>query len=82
MDETETMRRQMVDQINRNPKTREELERDFGKVWAIQELTQDFEVKGFLAPFAIVKRKQDGKMGSLLFQHHPRFYFSWEEYRP
>jgi hypothetical protein len=34
-----------------------------------------------LAPYVIVRRKVDGAVGSLEFQHQPRFYFNWQEDR-
>jgi hypothetical protein len=38
-----------------------------------------FEVKGFMAPYVIVRRKSDDAVGSLEFQHEPRYYFSFQE---
>jgi hypothetical protein len=29
----------------------------------------------------VARRKSDGMRGSLEFQHHPRFYFNWEDDR-
>jgi hypothetical protein len=40
-------------------------------------LQEEFEVLGFVAPFVVVRRKSDGQKGSLMFQHRPRFYFSF-----
>ena len=37
------------------------------------------QVLGFLAPFVVVRRKSDGRKGSLTFSHSPRFYFSFRE---
>jgi hypothetical protein len=54
---------------------REALEAEVGQVWNTEELTTEFEVTGFSAPYVIVKRKADGVTGSLEFTHHPRFYF-------
>lgn len=51
-------------------------------MWAPEELPRDFEVIGFAAPYVVVRRKSDGKMGSLEFQHHPRFYFNFEQDEP
>lgn len=50
-----------------------------GQVWDTKELSSDFSVEGFLAPFVVVRRKSDGKRGSLCFQHYPRFYFDFTE---
>jgi len=78
-DETEALRRDLVNEINSNPGEREQLEKEYGQVWDTQELSQDFDVKGFMAPFVVVKRKSDGVVGSLEFQHSPRYYFNFVE---
>jgi hypothetical protein len=76
-DVTEGIRRELVKEINAEPGSREALEQEHGQVWDTSELQQDFEVTGFLAPFVVVRRKEDGVVGSLLFQHNPRFYYSF-----
>jgi len=76
-DETELIRRQMVQEINSNAGERVELEARYGQVWDTSELQRDFEVVGFMAPFVIAIRKSDGVKGSLEFQHNPRFYFNF-----
>ena len=81
-DETEDIRRQMLADINAEPGSREYLEAQHGQVWDTQQLSEDFEVLGFMAPLIAVRRKSDGQKGSLYFQHHPRFYFSFEPHRP
>ena len=78
-DETEGIRRQLVAEINAEPGSREALEAEHGQVWNTQELGSDFEVLAFMAPFVVVKRLSDGKKGSLMFQHSPRFYFKFKE---
>jgi len=78
IDETEAIRRQQLAEINHNPGSRESLQERFDQVWSTQELTRDFEVLGFAAPYVVVKRRSDGVKGSLLFQHHPRLYHSFE----
>ena len=70
-DETETIRRQMVASINAAPGSRADLESKYGKVWSTSELTEDFEVLGFMAPFVVVRRRLDAVRGSLMFQHDP-----------
>jgi hypothetical protein len=77
-DETEPYRRQRIVEINSQPGSREALEAQHGQVWSTEELAQDFEVIGFLAPFVVVRRQSDGKKGSLEFQHQPRFYFNFK----
>ena len=51
----------------------------YGQIWNTQELKNDFEVEGFMAPFVMARRKSDNKPGTLMFQHHPRYYFSFSE---
>ena len=77
LDSTETIRRQRLAEINIVPNSREALESEYGQVWDTSELSQQFEVVGFMAPFVVARRKTDGKKGSLEFQHSPRFYFNF-----
>lgn len=63
----------------REESARAELERAHGRVWNTEELQRDFTVKGFLAPYVVVERKADGKVGSLTFTHSPRFYYGFQE---
>lgn len=79
IDPTEDIRRQMVADINTTPGGREALEAKYGQVWDVQQLRSDFEVMGFSAPVVVVRRKSDGKRGSLFFQHDPRYYFDFQE---
>lgn len=60
---------------------RKRLEEKYGQVWDVDEMGRDFEVKGFSAPLVVVRRKEDGVLGSLEFQHRPRFYFNFEEHK-
>jgi hypothetical protein len=77
-DATEPYRRQRIVEINAEPGRREALEGQHGQVWNTEELSEDFEVIGFMAPYVVVRRKSDGKKGSLEFQHQPRFYFGFK----
>ncbi len=79
IDPTEDARRVLVAVINSQAE-RAALER-YGPVWDTSELANDFEVLGFAAPLVVVRRKADGKLGSLMFQAHPRYYFSFQEHR-
>ena len=77
-DVTEAARRERLAEINAEPGSREALEAQYGQVWDTRQLTQDFDVIGFLAPLVVVRRKADGLKGSLEFQHGPpRLYFSF-----
>ena len=77
-DPTETIRRERLVEINAAPGSREALEAKHGQVWDTSELSDQFEVLGFLAPVVVVRRRNDGVKGSLEFQHSPRFYFSFQ----
>jgi len=79
IDPTEEARRALVVEINCQAAERVALEARYGQVWNTSELANDFEVLGFAAPFVIVRRKADSKVGSLMFQHHPRYYFSFQQ---
>jgi hypothetical protein len=76
-DPTEAARRERLAEINAEPGSREALAAEHGQVWDGEQLRQDFEVIGFLAPLVVVRRKADGVKGSLEFQHMPRFYFNF-----
>ena len=77
-DATEQLRRQRLGEINQVPGDRAALEARYGRVWDPTELATDFEVRGFLAPYVVVRRRSDGVVGSLEFQHHARYYFNFE----
>jgi hypothetical protein len=84
-DPTENFRRKEVVKINGAVESgdkaaeRSRLVTEHGQVWDTEELSRDFAVEGFLAPFVVVRRKTDGVRGSLSFQHQPRFYFDFQE---
>jgi hypothetical protein len=77
-DPTELVRRQRVAEINAEPGSREALEAKYERVWSTDELSEDFEVIGFSAPLVVVRRRSDGRKGSLEFQHNPRLYFDFQ----
>jgi hypothetical protein len=77
-DPTEAVRRERLVEINAEPGSRAALEARYGKVWDTDELAEEFEVIGFMAPVVVVWRIGDGKKGSLEFQHDPRFYFNFQ----
>jgi len=79
-DPTESVRREMVADLNSNAGQREALEARYGQVWDTNELREAFDVTGFMAPMVTVVRKSDNQRGSLMFQHNPRFYFDFSEY--
>ena len=81
-DETESIHRERLAEINAQPGSREALESRYGRVWTTDELSKDFEVLEFAAPLVVVRRKSDAKKGSLEFQSSPRFYFNWKPASP
>jgi hypothetical protein len=77
-DPTEAIRRSRLTETNIEPNHRAILEAQYGQIWSTAELSEDFEVIGFMAPLVAVRRRSDGKKGSLEFQHQPRFYFNFQ----
>lgn len=77
----EDLRRILTPAVNMVGKdlNRVELEAAHGQVWNTEELTKEFEVQGFQAPYVVVRRRSDNKVGSLMFLHNPRYYFNWVE---
>ena len=79
--------RERMDQQFHNPRpaTDEEVAHmrmrmdDYGadNVWTTRELTEQFEVHSFLAPFVFATRKSDGVDGTLMFDGSPRVYFNF-----
>jgi hypothetical protein len=71
-DPTEEIRRELQYAVNTGeiqPK---------GQTWTTEQLREEFEVQGFMAPFVVVRRKSDGVRGTLTFRHAPRVYFDFE----
>lgn len=58
---------------------RQRLSEQYGQVWNTEEMSRDFVAVGFMAPYVVVRRKSDGKEGTLTFQHSPRFYYDFQE---
>lgn len=80
-DKTEGIRILLSEVINSNPEIREKLEEKYGKgnVFDTDEASEKFDFIGFMAPFTVVERKEDGVKGTLTFQHDPRFYFDFRK---
>jgi len=60
---TGSIRREMVE----TGQPEADLAAEKGQTWTTEELTANFEVVGFAAPFVVVKRRSDGTVGSLEF---------------
>ena len=74
-DHTEDTRRKMI--ADGQPQL--DLAANGDQQWTTEEMTRDFEAIGFAAPFVVVRRRSDGKRGTLEFTHSPRVYFGWKE---
>lgn len=74
-DETEAARRAMAPQM---PDHLIDAVARGEQVWDTDALTKEFEVRAFMAPFVIVKRKADGVLGTMKFTHDSRWYFGWQ----
>lgn len=85
-DTTETTRREMIDSGQPQRDLVAELHKaalrgdEKAPTWTTDELREEFEVQGYMAPYVVVKRKSDGAMGSLEFTHSPRLYFGWRKH--
>lgn len=75
VDLTEARRKLLQVAINSGIEAPESVE----QTWTTDQMTAEFDVLGFAAPLVVVRRKTDGKRGSLLFRHDPRVYFRWQE---
>ena len=60
------------------PDVHQEIQEEGGECWTTDEVTQEFEILGFLAPFCTAVRISTGEKGSLLFGHRPRIYYGWK----
>lgn len=83
-DPTESIRRARVVELNQgltqDEKTRlEALQAQYGQVWNLAQLREEYEIIGFMAPYVVVRELATGKKGSMEFTHMPRFYFNYVE---
>ena len=77
-DPTENARRELVREVNQDAE-RAKLQEKYGEVLTTNEMQVRYTVEGFLSPFVVCRRKSDGKRGTLMFSHDPRYYFGWQE---
>ena len=80
-DETETIRRQQLAEINAQPGSREALEAEHGQVWDTQQLGQDFTVRASWLPTSSSGGKSTGSGGASCSNTSPRLYFGFEPHR-
>lgn len=71
-DHTESLRREMLETNQPHVDLAHAKQR-----WTTEEMSCEFTVHSFLAPFVVVTRKRDGARGTLEFTHSPRFYFNF-----
>ena len=78
-DHTEEMRRHAMKVMKDEPASFQDLVARFGadNVWTTEQVRKLFEITSFMAPYCTCVRKSDGQVGSLIFQHSPRFYFNF-----
>lgn len=74
-------RRTVTYSSERWPTRRKDLRMTDEQTWTTEQLREDFEVLGFMAPFVVVIRRSDGQKGSLMFNHSPRLYFSFQPHQ-
>ena len=72
VDHTESLRREMIE-TNQPFVDLASADRRY----TTAEMSAEFSVIGFAAPFVVVVRKSDGVKGSMEFTHSPRFYFNF-----
>ena len=75
-------RRVLADIIESEKLDRAALEERYGEVWDPAAWVAEFELLGFQGSVVVVRRKTDNQVGSLLFQHLPRYYFLFQADRP
>lgn len=77
-EETAEERAKLEAEVNATPCTLEELQRKYGQVWTVEQVEAQFEIEAFCPPLACATRRADGVRGTLVYQHCPRYYWSWE----
>jgi len=50
---------------------------EVGECWTTDEVQDEFEILGFMAPFVTVERRKTKEKGTLAFVHRPRVYYGW-----
>ena len=49
-----------------------------GECWTTEEVQEDFEITGFMAPFVTAVKRETKEKGTLVFVHRPRVYYGWQ----
>ena len=71
-------RRRKAPKIVSPPKSRQELQQEFGRVWDTAELAGEFVITSIIDDQVVVRRKADNQVGTLRYQNEPRLYFRFE----
>jgi hypothetical protein len=69
-------------EIATRPRTRAELEAEYGEVWDEHELAAHFTVTAIIPPTYIVRRRCDAVIGSVLVQPRPKLFFRFRPSPP
>ncbi len=64
--------------INAEPRTREALEANYGKVWSAEELEEEFVVTAFIGSTVVVRRKANDEVGTLEFTNRPHLFYNFQ----
>ena len=59
------------------PEVHQAIQEDEGKCWTTDEVQDEFEILGFIAPFCAAIRRETKEKGALTFVHQPRLYYHW-----
>ena len=75
----EQRRRKNQGKLKIMPKSKEELERLYGRVWSQKELASDFILTAIVGLTITVRRREDDVVGNLDYQNLPRWYFNFRQ---
>ena len=74
------MRRKRRKKVVVESKSREELEGLHGRVWTQEEVARVYIITSVIGNTVVVRRKDDGTVGSLDYQTGPpTLYFNWRQ---
>jgi hypothetical protein len=73
----EAIRADLLARMQADPQPREAFEALGIQVYNTSEVADLFELVHFEAPLVVVRRWEDGELGSMFFQHEPRLYWGF-----
>jgi hypothetical protein len=71
------MRRRKPAKAALPPRSRGQLEEEYGRVWDTKELAAEFVITSVVGNQVVVRRKADDRVGTLTFQNNPPYYFAF-----